>query len=88
MAHLLLNKECSAKNKKLKQKGVSKMKEEKKLSLESIKVQSFVTALSSELSEKEQEKIYGGTDRVWMCQPNYITNQSFDKNKECLLIEG
>ena len=63
------------------------MKEEKKLSLETIKVQSFVTALSSELSEKEQAKVYGGTDRVWMCQPNYLTNDSFDKPRKCLSIE-
>ena len=63
------------------------MKEEKKLSLETIKVQSFVTALSSELSEKEQGKIFGGTDRVWMCQPNYFANESFDKPRKCIPIE-
>ncbi len=61
------------------------MKKQKKLSLETIKVQSFVTSFSWELSKGEQKKVYGGTDRVWMCPPNYLTGEFYYKTKECLL---
>ena len=65
------------------------MKKQKKLSLGTIKVQSFVTSFSWELSKDEQKRVYGGTDRVWMCPPNYLTTlttDSYSKTKECLLL--
>ena len=62
------------------------MEKQKKLSLETIKVESFVTSVSWELSKDEQKRVYGGTDRVWMCPPNYLTVESYIKTSDCLLL--
>ena len=64
------------------------MKKKKKLSLEIIEVQSFVTSFLEELSDDELEKVFGkgGTDRVWMCPPYYVPYESSDSDLECLSI--
>lgn len=58
------------------------MKKTKKFKLENLNVQSFVTSLK--LNDDEQKKIYGGTDRVWMCGPaGNDTDQCAPDTSDC-----